>query len=148
MARRDGRRTGRERGQALVEMALVMSMFGFLILGVVDIGRLFGTNEQLTNAVHEGAKVAAEYYSSYQSNPSGLSTLVENQIVQESQLNPNNITNLQITLQNPSSPDYTGEQIVQVSFQYKFSFIGPWGLVPGLTNPMTLPPVTAAEATR
>lgn len=145
LSRTPGR--AREAGQAVVELALVATVCLLLTLGVIDIARLYGTSEALTNAAHEGAKVAAEYYSNYSGNPSGLDSLVENQIVQEGILDPNSISNLQVTLQDPQTPDYPGEQIVQVSFKYKFSFFGPWRLIPGLTNPTTIGPFTSAEAT-
>lgn len=124
-----------------------MTLFTFLLLGALDMGRLFGTEEQLTNAAREGAKVAAEYYNSYSGNMSGLNTLVLNQIAQEGLLDTGNISNLQVAVATPSPADYTGEQIVKVSFRYKFSFIGPWSLLPGVTNPWYTPTVSAAEAT-
>ncbi|HEV3312739.1 MAG TPA: TadE family protein [Chloroflexota bacterium] len=132
----------------MVELAAALTVCLLLSLGIIDISRLYGTEESLVNAVHEGAKVAAEYYNSYPGNPSGLSNYVESQIAQEGLLNENQITNLQITLKTPSPVDYPGEQIVQVSFQYQFNFDGPWSLIPGLGNPYTLPAVTSAEATR
>ncbi len=141
-----GRR--RERGQSIVELALVLSVLTLVVLGVVDMARLYGAEEGLTNATHEGAKIAAEYYSQYSGNQAGLVSLVKSQVVQEGLIDASNVTNLQVTLQNPSTPDYTGQQIVQVSMQYKFTFWGPWSLIPGFSNPLTLPAVTSAEATR
>jgi Flp pilus assembly protein TadG len=147
MARHRLRRAG-ERGQAVIELSFVITACLLISLGVIDITRLFGTQEALVNGVHEGAKVAAEYYNSYSGNPSGLNAMVKSAIAQEGLLNANSIQNLQISSQTPTSPDYSGEQIIQVSFQYQFSFDGPWQFVPGLTNPYTMPAVTSAEATR
>ena len=141
------RRRNAERGQAVVEMCILMTLFSFLVLGCLDMGRLFGTEESLTSAAREGAKVAAEYYNSYSSNPSALNTLVKNQIVQEGLLDSNSISNLTVSVDNPTTPDYPGQQIVQVSFRYKFAFYGPWSLIPGLTNPWYTPTVYASEAT-
>jgi hypothetical protein len=73
---------------------------------------------------------------------------VKTQIVQEGLLNKNSISSLQVTSQTPDNPDYPGEQIVQVSLRYQFTFLGPWKLLPGLTNPYNMPTVTSSEATR
>lgn len=135
-------------GQTIVELAFTITVCLLLCLGVLDIARLFGTAESMENAVHEGAKVAAEYYTNYGANSSGLASYVKSQIAQEGLIDANNITNMQITTQTPSPTDYPGEQIVQVTFQYRYTFYGPWGMVPGFSNPFTMPSVTSAEATR
>jgi Flp pilus assembly protein TadG len=148
MVPRESDGSNREWGQAIVELALCMTFLTLMVLGAVDMARLYGTAEQVTNAAHEGAKVAAEYYDSYSSNPSGLTALVKSQIVKEGLLNSSSIVNLSISTQTPATPDYSGQQIVQVTLQYKFNFLGPWRMIPGLTNPYTMPAVTSAETTR
>ena len=49
----------RDRGQSLVEFALVFPIFMLLVFGVVDGARLVYTNSQLGQAAREGARVAA-----------------------------------------------------------------------------------------
>jgi hypothetical protein len=49
----------RERGQSLVEFALVLPLFMLMFFGVVDGARLVYTNSQLDQAAREGARVAA-----------------------------------------------------------------------------------------
>ena len=49
------RNSRRPRGQALIEFALVLPILLLLILGAMDIGRLFTTKIVLTNAAREGA---------------------------------------------------------------------------------------------
>ncbi|HZT96575.1 MAG TPA: TadE family protein [Chloroflexota bacterium] len=143
------RRSARgQSGQSLVELALILTVFSLLLLGAVDVARLYGTSVQVTNAAHEGAKLAAEDYSSYSGNPSGLAALVKSQVVQEGLLDPNSISDLSVTTQTPTTPDYPGEQIVQVSLRYKFTFVGPWSYVLGFSNPWTMPTVSSAEVTR
>ena len=52
-------RTGRERGQALVEFALVFPVFLLLFFGVIDIGRLVYVNNAVAQAAREGSRWGA-----------------------------------------------------------------------------------------
>jgi Flp pilus assembly protein TadG len=54
----DGR-TERERGQALVEFALVLPLFLLLLLGIVQFGSVFRDYIALTDATRVGARQAA-----------------------------------------------------------------------------------------
>lgn len=54
---RSGRR--RERGQSLVELAISMTVLMWIIVGVLDIGRLYMTYVAVQNAAAEGALYAA-----------------------------------------------------------------------------------------
>jgi Flp pilus assembly protein TadG len=56
-------RAGR-RGQALVELALILPVMLFLILGAVDLGRVFYSKIAVTDAAKEGALVASQGKSS------------------------------------------------------------------------------------
>ena len=47
-----------ERGTAIVESALTLAMFVIFIFGLVEMGRFFQTQETLTNAAREGARLA------------------------------------------------------------------------------------------
>ncbi len=47
------------RGQAMVEMALVLPIFILLVMGIIDFGRLFNAQISLTHASREGARQAA-----------------------------------------------------------------------------------------
>jgi Flp pilus assembly protein TadG len=46
------------RGQALIEMAMVLPLLLLLIAGIVDFALLFQSYEVVTNAAREGARVA------------------------------------------------------------------------------------------
>jgi Flp pilus assembly protein TadG len=52
--------TSRNRGQALVEFALILPVFLLLTLGVVDGARIFTSNVALTNGVREAALFASQ----------------------------------------------------------------------------------------
>lgn len=53
-----GRRSGDEAGQALVEFALILPIFVFVLLGVLDLGRAVYAYATLNNTAREGARVA------------------------------------------------------------------------------------------
>lgn len=52
-------RTG-ERGVALAEFAILLPLFMFLLLGLIEVGRLFYFTIQVGNAAHAGAQYASE----------------------------------------------------------------------------------------
>jgi hypothetical protein len=56
-----GRPSGaRRRGQALVELALILPVMLFLIVGALDLGRVFYSKIAVTDAAKEGALVASQ----------------------------------------------------------------------------------------
>lgn len=48
-----------EKGQALVEMALIMPLLIMLLLGIVEFGRIFNAYLIVANGAREGARAAA-----------------------------------------------------------------------------------------
>ena len=48
-----------ERGQNLIELALVMPLLILLLTGIADLGRAFYSYIQITNAAREGARAAS-----------------------------------------------------------------------------------------
>jgi hypothetical protein len=52
-------RIRRERGQGLVEFAVIFPIFAFLIFALVDGGLLMGRYNDVTNGAKEGARLAA-----------------------------------------------------------------------------------------
>lgn len=52
-------RAGNQRGQALVEFALMTPVLLILIAGIVEAGRAFATFIQIANAAREGARVGS-----------------------------------------------------------------------------------------
>jgi hypothetical protein len=59
MLKRLGRRTRTSRGQALVELALILPLFIMVLTGVIVLGVIVFYNQQLTNAAREAARFAA-----------------------------------------------------------------------------------------
>lgn len=62
------RRTHFERGAAAVEMALVLPLLLLVVGGIIDFGRMFYTQEILTNAAREGARMVAVGYTTAQAD--------------------------------------------------------------------------------
>lgn len=54
----DVRRRSGERGTAVVEFALVLPLLALLVLGTVDLGRVFRLQSRLTNSAREGGVFA------------------------------------------------------------------------------------------
>ena len=53
-----GASSRRDRGQSLVEFALVLPLFLLIIFGIVDAGRLIYTYNTVANSARDGARVA------------------------------------------------------------------------------------------
>ncbi len=59
------RLSGRERGAALVEAAIVIPLLLLIVMGVIDIGRLLSTSAKVQEASQEGALFASYAPSDY-----------------------------------------------------------------------------------
>jgi len=57
--RRRVRSCRRETGAVAVEMALVLPLLLFILCGIIDLGRAFNTQIQLSQAAREGARLVA-----------------------------------------------------------------------------------------
>jgi len=62
-----------EAGQSLVEFALILPVLVLIVMGIVDLGRIFHTYEALANAAREGARYCAL-------NPNASATNLRNRI--------------------------------------------------------------------
>jgi hypothetical protein len=51
--------SGRDRGVAAVEAALVLPVLLLLIMGIIDLGRAFATKQEVTHATREAVRVYA-----------------------------------------------------------------------------------------
>lgn len=52
----------KERGAAAVEMAIVLPLLLFILIGIMEFGRAFNVQVSLTQAAREGARHAAIHY--------------------------------------------------------------------------------------
>ena len=58
---RDVKRPGREKGQSIAELALLLPVLILILLGCLDLGRAFSVWVALTNGTREGARYGCAY---------------------------------------------------------------------------------------
>lgn len=111
----------KSRGQALVEFALIIPVFLFLLVIAIDFGRLFYLNIGLSNGAREGAAYGAD-------NPNLLPPITT-RVRQELGL-PAADTSIVVTkLCSPdcfSSPAVTPQHTIRVTASTTFSFLTPF----------------------
>lgn len=100
-----------EQGNSLVETALILPFFLFMIIGVVDLGRGYTTYVALTNSAREGAR----WISTYPSDLSGAQT----RILTEAARAQLGSADLAISL-TPAQTSYNAGQSVTVNIAYDF----------------------------
>lgn len=111
-----------ERGQSLVEFALVLPVLLVVILGIFEFGRLWMTLNVLTGAAREAVRVAAV------TDPDA--TLVKN--AADDILNAANLTGASLALAGPNAAN---EVIVTIQYDYTVITLS---LVPGLSGTFQL----------
>lgn len=123
----------RERGQALVEFALVLPIFLILLLGIIDFGWALKSWITVTNATREGARMGAvgwplgEYPADC--NESGADDLtVVGRTCSALAASVENVDDVTPTCEERNGvPDcQTGDSVV-VSMSYGYDFITPLG---------------------
>jgi Flp pilus assembly protein TadG len=137
----DGRkRTLRERGQALVEFALVVPILLILAFGIADFGMGFKTSITVTNATREGARLGAvgwpagSYPGDCRSDPpttDAEKTIVRrvcNALAVSQTALDQDVTNVSVSFveRNGLTGMQTGDSVV-VSLSYRYDFITPLG---------------------
>jgi len=123
--------SGNNRGQAMVEFALVIPFFLILVFGIVDFGMVLRSYVQITNAAREGARYGVTCKSD-----SAIKTTVSEQ-------SSNLLTTSDVTvLANPcQTGTFTGSagDPVEVKATYNYSWISPLGKMLTVVLPDPLP---------
>jgi Flp pilus assembly protein TadG len=121
-----GRRRERERGQALIEFALVMPLFLLLLLGIVQFGTVFRDYIALTDATRVGARTASVARSI---NPEG--NRVPHIVTKTQQAAVNLDTGKMVITVNPVKIDGVtagweegGDVTVRATYPFNISIIG------------------------
>jgi Flp pilus assembly protein TadG len=129
-----------ERGQALLEFALVVPIFLILAFGIVDFGMGFKSSLTVTNATREGARLGAvgwpagSYPGDCKSDPPATDaekTIVRrvcNALGVSQTALDDQVQNVSVALQerNGVAGIQTGDSVV-VSLEYRYDFITPLG---------------------
>ncbi len=117
----DRTRTGRrkERGQSLVEFALIIPIFFILVLGIIDFGMALRSYITLTNAAREGARVGVVCQGG---TSTSASTAAIAQVVHSG--GALDLTSANVT--QATTPCTTGSDVI-VTAQYTYRFITPLG---------------------
>ena len=78
-----GKAQARERGVAAVELAIILPLFGILLLGIIEVGGLARDHQVLQNAAREGARFSAlpANRMSESTNPAAVETTIKNCII-------------------------------------------------------------------
>ena len=130
------RRPTHERGQSLVEIALVMPIFIVLIMGIVDFGLALRSYVTVTNSVREGARYAIVCPSTTSDSP----------IADRVQSSSNGLVaaaNVTVTWQTSSQRCKSGDSVKVEGFT-DYSYITP--LASFLPGPLRLKSSTTMRA--
>jgi Flp pilus assembly protein TadG len=116
-------RTADERGQALVELALILPVLLLLIIGMMEFARAWNAKQVITDAAREGARLAVVQDGGSQA---------EVRAAIQTALNRAGIPGPAATIQFDETPAPGGNwrrhgeiQQVYVAIDYRFSFLGP-----------------------
>ena len=111
-----------ERGQSLVEFAMILPFFLVLLFALVDFGRAFYTWLLVTNAAREGARAAA-----VQMDSAAIDTRIYNSICKSYPTNcmisPGKMTITKTGVQGPRG------STASVDISYAFSYATPLGAI-------------------
>lgn len=109
----------RERGQSLVEFAIVVPLFLVLVLGIVDFGMALRSYITLTNAAREGARVGVVC-------SDGDSTAASNAAIAQVVDSGSALDLTSSNVTQATTPCSTGSDVI-VTAQYTYHFITPLG---------------------
>lgn len=122
-----------ERGQAMVEFALVLPIFMLLIFGIVDFGMGFHTWITVTNSAREGARL-------------GAVRGTQAQIVQRVQDTSDTLDSANMTVTVTNAGGDSGESVV-VDVDYEYTLITPLDNILGLVSGGSVGPTMTFSST-
>lgn len=111
------RRTGRSRGQAMVEFTLILPLLLVLILGIYQFGQTYADYIQVTNAARDGGRKALVS----RTDASGVADVVSTAKNATWWLDKNQMN---VTV-SPGQPWTTGQNVtVTVTYPYSINLLG------------------------
>ena len=118
----------RERGQSLVELALITPVFLILALGVIDYGRVYFAYVSVTN----GARTGADYASASTAQAADLDGITAAALTETSELLDTSVDNPDVTV--ATGTDGNGIDYADVTMTYTFSTLISWPGLPDSIN--------------
>jgi Flp pilus assembly protein TadG len=112
----------RQRGQALVEFALMATLMITLLLGIVDFGRAYYTQVQIKNAVADAGYFAIQNPGS--ANDTGIKNAIKSQLGNLSPVVQN--SDITITRTCTSTTPGAGVGQTQIAVRYQFQLLFSW----------------------
>ena len=128
------RRKNGEKGQALVEFALLFPIFLLLLFAIIDFGMGFYSWITVTNAAREGARLGVVMATSQQ---------IEDRVYQTADL-PNESTQMTVTVTNAQGQP--GESVV-VQVDYDYDLITPLAGIVSFVSGNVLGPTLTFSST-
>lgn len=130
-----------ERGQGLVEMAMVLPVLLLLIIGMFEFARAWNAKQVITDAAREGARLAVVGNGGTQAEVrAAIETALNNSGI------PGPAATIQFDENDPPAGHWreTGEiQQVYVAVDYRFGFLGPLILAATGSETITIRTVVA-----
>ena len=121
-----------EKGQSLVEFALILPILIFLLLAIMEGGRIFASYVELQNAARAGTRYASIQVKE-KTAPAAIKTYIENRLTM---LEP---SKLSFDIKRPSwtGSEYSSEKVVEIELNYPLEIITP--IISNITgNPFNL----------
>ncbi|HUR33697.1 MAG TPA: TadE family protein [Vicinamibacterales bacterium] len=111
-----------ERGTALLEMAMTLPLLLLVSVAIFELGRAYQTQQILTNAAREGARMAVLPDAS----PANIQARVRDYLAMGQLSNVNTATvNVTTTATMPMGAATVSASIVTVNYPFQFTVLGP-----------------------
>ena len=115
-------------GQSLAEFALILPVLMIIVLGTVDLGRVFFAYISVTNAARNGAQYAA----SDSENVADVTGIRDAALADTGQLLNTSAANPDVAI--ATGDDSQGHLYAEVTVSYDFSTLFPWPGLPDSVN--------------
>ena len=126
--RRLNTRNRGDRGQALVELALIAPILIILMLGVIDYGRVYFAYISVTN----GARIGADYAAAGPAEAADTAAIKAAALGDTTNLLNQSPTNPEVTV--TTANDSQGRLYADVTMTYTFTTLFPWPGLPTSIN--------------
>jgi len=113
------------RGQSLAEFAIVLPVLLILVLGSIDLGRLFFAYISVSNA----ARIGAQYASASPDASTDVTGIRDAAVADTNGLVGTSSTNPDVS--TATGADAQGHMYAEVTVDYTYSTIFPWPVIPG-----------------